>query len=263
LPLVKTRRKKMNTYAINNELNGIEVYFSQKPEQSIIEELKANKWRWNRAKKCWYAKQSESSLTLAKEIASAEIEPQATKAKATTYHKNVSDYITIEEYEKSLREYYNPERYDQNTPEEREQFITHNMETTYNSDNEYRNISKYIRQAIVWKSLNMNPEKFYCNGDNYQYMAIWDKLPTIDGLKPGKKYAAMWGYDQTQITTATHYGKAFGFDVLITSDFGGGKVLLKRIKDDTFSDGCMYFTINRFTDEEIQDTNTYASYYGR
>jgi hypothetical protein len=255
----------MNTYAINNKLNGIEVYFSQKPEQSIIEELKANKWRWNRAKKCWYAKQSESSLTLAKEIASVEIEPQATKAKAkaTTYHKNVSDYITIEEYEKSLREYYNPERYDRNTPEEREQFITHNMETTYNSDNEYRNISKYIRQAIIWKSLNMNPEKFNCNGDNYQYMAIWDKLPMIDGLKPGKKYAAMWGYDQTQITTATHYGKAFGFDVLITSDFGGCEVLLKRIKDDTFSDGCMYFTVNRFTDEEIQDTNTHASYYGR
>ena len=145
-PLKNKEEEKMNTYAINNELNGIEVYFSQKPEQNIIEELKAKKWRWNRAKKCWYAKQSESSLTLAKEIASVEIEPQATKAKAkaTTYHKNVSDYITIEEYEKSLREYYNPERYDRNTPEEREQFITHNMETTYNSDNEYRNISKYI-----------------------------------------------------------------------------------------------------------------------
>ena len=255
----------MNTYALNNELNGIEVYFSTKPDQSIIDVLKENKWRWNRAKKCWYTKQSENSLNLAKEIATTEIEPQAAqpKTKTITYHKNVSDYISIEEYEKALREYYNPKRYDRNTPEERESFIKYNLETTYNSDNEYRNISKYIRQSIIWKSLNMNPEKFYCNGDNYKYMAIWDKLPTIDGLKPGKKYAAMWGYDQTQITTATHYGKAFGLDVLITGHFGGGEVLLKRITNDRFSDGCMYFSPNTHTEDEINEVNTYASYYGR
>jgi hypothetical protein len=255
----------MNTYALNNELNGIEVYFSTKPDQSIIDVLKENKWRWNRAKKCWYTKQSENSLNFAKEIATAEIEPQAAqpKTKAITYHKNISDYIAIGEYEKSLREYFDSRKYDTTDRERREEIINFTLETTYNSDNEYRNISGYIRQAIVWKSLNQDPEKFYCNGDNHKYMAIWDKLPTIDGLKPGKKYSAMWGYDQTQITTATHYGKVFGLDVLITGHFGGGEVLLKRITNDRFSDGCMYFSPNTHTEDEINEVNTYASYYGR
>lgn len=47
---------------LNNELNGIEVYFSSKPEQSIIENLKTNKFRWSGFKKCWYAKQSEKTF---------------------------------------------------------------------------------------------------------------------------------------------------------------------------------------------------------
>ena len=45
--------------SLNQELNGIELYFDQKPPQTIIDNLKSNKFRWSGFKKCWYAKQSE------------------------------------------------------------------------------------------------------------------------------------------------------------------------------------------------------------
>ena len=126
-------------------------------------------------------------------------------------------------------------------------------------------LSHYIRQAIIWKSLDRDMMKFHCNGDNAHYYAVWDRLPTITGLKPsGKVYSAMWGYDQTQITTATHYGRAFGLDVLITGGYSYQEVFLKRIgKDGRFSEGCMYFSPNDYSDDYITETNYRAMYYGR
>lgn len=43
----------------NEEKNGIEIKFNEKPEQKIIDKLKANGFRWHRAKKVWYAKDTE------------------------------------------------------------------------------------------------------------------------------------------------------------------------------------------------------------
>lgn len=50
---------------LNEKLNGVEVYFETKPAQEIINSLKENKFRWNRSKSCWYAKQNENTLALA------------------------------------------------------------------------------------------------------------------------------------------------------------------------------------------------------
>ena len=38
---------------INKEKNGVEIYFDEKPEQIILNSLKANKFRWSRYNKCW------------------------------------------------------------------------------------------------------------------------------------------------------------------------------------------------------------------
>lgn len=54
----------------NEEKNGIEVKFNNKLDQEVIDSLKANGFRWHRAKKVWYAKQTKerrgfiNSLTL-------------------------------------------------------------------------------------------------------------------------------------------------------------------------------------------------------
>ena len=254
----------MTTYTINKELNGIEVYFSDKPKQDIIATLKANGWRWHNVKKCWYNRNNETNLKTAESIIRGkEIKAAAQSNNTVKYSIQVSDYISLDEFKLKLTEYYgNPNKNYSQT--DIDKYVNYTLTNYYNNEKEYYNLKRYIRQAIVWKSLGGNASNFYCNGDNAIYYAVWDKLPTIKLSKTGKVYSAMWGYDQTQITTATHYGKAFGLDVLVTGAFGSGKVLLKRIPSSgNFSDGCMYFTPNTFTEEEIQQTNEYASMYGR
>ena len=60
----------MTTYLVNNEHNGIEIYFSRKPDQCVIESLKAARWRWHNLKKCWYNRNDNVNLEFAQNIAS-------------------------------------------------------------------------------------------------------------------------------------------------------------------------------------------------
>lgn len=59
----------MCTYAINQEFNGIEITFEQKPEESIRESLKQLGFRWHKAKKVWYAKRTEEREKAAADLA--------------------------------------------------------------------------------------------------------------------------------------------------------------------------------------------------
>ena len=58
----------MAKYKLVPELNGIEIYFDEKPSADIRSKLAANRWRWNGAKGCWYTKQSKQAEKLAKEL---------------------------------------------------------------------------------------------------------------------------------------------------------------------------------------------------
>ena len=58
---------------MNNEKNGIEIRFDKKPAQEVIDELKANKFRWSTKQKMWYAKQTEERIEFAKSIGNIEI----------------------------------------------------------------------------------------------------------------------------------------------------------------------------------------------
>ena len=50
----------MCTMAINNQLNGIELTFAEKPAAEILEAIKNAGFRWHRQKKLWYAKTSQT-----------------------------------------------------------------------------------------------------------------------------------------------------------------------------------------------------------
>ena len=79
---------KNTKYLLNDELNGVEIYFSDKPNINIRKNLKENKFRWNKNKKCWYAKQSEKTVTFTKSISNngiTDIKPVQTEIK-----KNIS-----------------------------------------------------------------------------------------------------------------------------------------------------------------------------
>ena len=58
----------MAKYKLVPELNGIEIYFDEKPSADIRAEMVKNYWRWNGTKGCWYTKHSKQAEKLAKEL---------------------------------------------------------------------------------------------------------------------------------------------------------------------------------------------------
>lgn len=66
---------------LNEKLNGVELYFEGKPAATVLADLKANGFRWNGKKVCWYAKQSEQTLKIANTYSegSKEVAPTSKK----------------------------------------------------------------------------------------------------------------------------------------------------------------------------------------
>jgi hypothetical protein len=50
---------------INKAKNGIELYFPGKPSTSVLDDLKANGWRWSRFNSCWYNRDGATSRRFA------------------------------------------------------------------------------------------------------------------------------------------------------------------------------------------------------
>lgn len=74
-----------NTYIckkeINEELNGVELYFSVFPITATRNTLKANGFRWNHKKSCWYAKRSTMTEEIANICAETTVEEYKTYSK--------------------------------------------------------------------------------------------------------------------------------------------------------------------------------------
>jgi len=73
----------------NTEKNGIEVYFSVKPAESIREALKALRFRWHNLKKCWYGRADRAAVVAAcggSPAPVAEIAPSAPSAPIEKYN---------------------------------------------------------------------------------------------------------------------------------------------------------------------------------
>ena len=62
----------MAKYKLVPELDGIEIYFDEKPSADIRSKLVGNRWRWNGLKGCWYTKYSKQAEKLAKELCGKE-----------------------------------------------------------------------------------------------------------------------------------------------------------------------------------------------
>lgn len=60
----------MANVTFNNEKNGIEVRFDNKPDATVLEVLKNNGFRWSNKQKMWYAKQTPERMETVNGIAS-------------------------------------------------------------------------------------------------------------------------------------------------------------------------------------------------
>lgn len=86
----------MATLTLNQELNGIEVNFDTKPLAEVLEALKGAGFRWHRAKKLWYAKNTDERMQLAKSIAeNTEIIPAVSPASGKSQKELKEIYMNI------------------------------------------------------------------------------------------------------------------------------------------------------------------------
>ncbi|GMU20599.1 MAG: hypothetical protein AMXMBFR13_06960 [Phycisphaerae bacterium] len=49
----------------NEQKDGVEIRFAEKPDQSVIEQVKSHGFRWSKFQKLWYARRSEETLAFA------------------------------------------------------------------------------------------------------------------------------------------------------------------------------------------------------
>lgn len=70
------------TYTLNAEKNGVEIRFDSKPAAAILETIKAAGYRWSRARRLWWAKQSPKALETAQAVAEGRAEAQAPQSTA-------------------------------------------------------------------------------------------------------------------------------------------------------------------------------------
>lgn len=80
----------MANYTLNQELNGIEIKFEAKPAAATLDSLKSAGFRWHRAKKVWYAKQTADRIALAESIADGQPAP-AKDEKIEAYHRSTKE----------------------------------------------------------------------------------------------------------------------------------------------------------------------------
>lgn len=68
------------TYTINTnpEFNSLEISFTEKPHEKVIEALKALRFRWHRAKALWYGYATDTQVISAIQAAEQEASPTAT-----------------------------------------------------------------------------------------------------------------------------------------------------------------------------------------
>ncbi|AYK63076.1 OmpH family outer membrane protein [Bacillus subtilis] len=85
------RLKMTAVLRINEELNGIELYFDSKPEQEVLTHLKSNGFRYSGFKKCWWNKRNEKSMEVANSLTKQEIAyATTTKPKKKTKNEKLS-----------------------------------------------------------------------------------------------------------------------------------------------------------------------------
>ena len=90
---------------INIQLDGIEIYFDEKPTDDVLQRLRGNRWRWHRGKCCWYSRISEESLQFANELCKPTHAPKLTKStvaeqtppdnSAHITYRTISDGVTL------------------------------------------------------------------------------------------------------------------------------------------------------------------------
>jgi hypothetical protein len=91
------------SYRLNPDLNGIEVYFTSKPDQETIDQLKANGFKWSR-NGFWYAKQNESRLKFIDQLTNSNIEAYEPVSYPDINIDDIESYVIDERLQRAEHE---------------------------------------------------------------------------------------------------------------------------------------------------------------
>ncbi|WP_226035653.1 LPD29 domain-containing protein [Aquibacillus saliphilus] len=149
---------------INEELNGIELYFDSKPEQTVLSSLKTNGFRWSKFKKCWYNKQSEKALKLADNLANGAIEEVK---KSTVKHNNKTNINNLSLWDATQwtnEEVNNKQDTKQIAKEIRQNIKKRFPQCKFSVTSDYSHINVTVKQSPYNKdSKYLKAVKEYCN----------------------------------------------------------------------------------------------------
>ncbi|ATF13654.1 hypothetical protein A616_17200 [Brevibacillus brevis X23] len=190
---------------INEELNGIELYFNTKPIQDVIESLKQNGFRWSGFKKCWYTKQSERAFQIANTLTNNS-EQLSTKTEKVV-NENKNNQYNLWESAQWIEIEVNKE---QSTKEMAKEIRTHvrrrfpqckfSITSDYNSirfyivSSPYEKESKYIAAIREYCTKILNAYKYCKNYDPYgDYGSSYNFYGSV---------SIHWEYTQTDVTEA-------------------------------------------------------------
>ncbi|TPG68680.1 hypothetical protein EEL31_09185 [Brevibacillus laterosporus] len=191
---------------INEELNGIELYFNSKPVQKVIDNLKENGFRWSGFKKCWYTKQSERafqiarSLTIDSEQVAISTEKVVNKTKTKTNNISLWDSTQWTDIEVN-REQYTKEMAKEIRTHVRKRFPQCKFSVTsdYSSINFYIVSSPYENESKYLIAI-----REYCSKLLNAYNHCYDPAdPYTDYAGSYNFYGWVkidWQYSQTKVT---------------------------------------------------------------
>lgn len=86
---------------LNEKMNGIELYFSDKPSEEVRELLKSNGFRWSK-RGFWYAKQNEDTLKLAEQLTNENIKESEPVQVELLEFDDIEQYAIDEKLENRL-----------------------------------------------------------------------------------------------------------------------------------------------------------------
>jgi len=235
----------------------------------IKEAFMKNKGYYSKFKKGFISKQKINidSLVFDETVA------PTVKTKKVEYSKHLKDYITKDDLMNYIPVYCKTNLkqswyYGRNASfdEDLKDYIKNtidNMSRLF-KDEKYDNFElRYIRHAIIWKSLGFEIEKFYTNGDPLYYEAIWHTLPIIKDLKmTDEAYTSMWGYDQTNVDIAYRLNKkVWGLDVFYQSTTPT-RIYFVRLDNDRFvADKIKYFSKDNDPYRTFQNDASITGHY--
>lgn len=186
----------------NKELNGLELYFNEKPESQIITALKQNGFRWHNVKKCWYNKISDEVLALVKQLSNGllpieniskneQIKPyQRLKTRLEAFKKNFKNIENNYTMEKQLatlcrqlvKEYLKECKF---------------SITTKNSLNIHFISSPYQKNSLEY---NLIKDTIYNTVKSFQYCHDYDPYADYNSWN-FYFHISDWEYTQTEQTT--------------------------------------------------------------